>query len=133
MTIRRPPDRRSGAVGRPAGRPRDRGSGAVWVLALGVVVAVAAAGVLLRGAAAVARHHAETAADFAALAAALDGLRGGADPCARAGEIAADNDARLVACRLTGGTAEVEVARRLPGALLHRWQARGWARAGPDP
>ncbi len=133
MTARGRTFRLRGAAGRPAGHPRDRGSGAVWVFAVGMVVVLAAAAVVLQGAAAVARHQAETAADFAALAAALDGLRGAADPCARAEEVAVANDARVVTCRLAGDSAEVEVARRLPGALLHRWQARGWARAGPDP
>jgi secretion/DNA translocation related TadE-like protein len=114
-------------------RRADRGSGAIWVLAMGAVVLLIGGATAARGLAVVGRHDAEAAADFAALAAAADGDLGARAACRTAAHIAADNRARLVSCRVVARVADVEVAQPLPSRLLSRWQAHGWARAGPAP
>ncbi|SCG63351.1 helicase/secretion neighborhood TadE-like protein [Micromonospora halophytica] len=83
------------------------------------------------GSARVARHQARVGADFAALAAAGQALRGDASACAAAGELASANGARLTGCRLDGLDALVTVqvpVTPLPG--FHR-TATATARAGP--
>ena len=116
-------------VDRAPGRTRERGSATVWVLAAGLLVLAAAVPAALTGAATVARHRAQAAADFAALAAAVTALEGTGAACTRADTIATANGARLVACRLVGLDAVVTVvvapAGGLPGA------AQASARAGP--
>ena len=119
-------------------RPRqrsvdDRGSGAIWVLAVSMVVVLAGIAGVVRGVAAVARHRAEVAADFSALAAATRAIEGQQVACAAAGAIATANGARLASCHLAGSVATVEVAAHLGGAHLTHWQAHALARAGPAP
>lgn len=114
-------------------RRADRGSGAIWVLAVGALVLLVGGATAARGMAVVGRHDAEAAADFAALAAAADGDRDARTACRKAAEIAMANGARLVGCHVVAGVADVEVVHRLPSRLLRRWQAHGWARAGPAP
>jgi len=77
---------------------RDLGSGSVLVLALLAVVAVLGPAAGLHGAAAVARHRAESAADLAALAAAAS-APSGAD-CAAARRVADGQGADLLTCLL---------------------------------
>lgn len=111
-------------------RPGDRGSASVWVLAIGLVVIVVAQAFAMVGAATVARHRAQAAADLAALAGALRVLDGESVACARAAEVSARNGAGLVACRVDGFDVivTVEVAATGPGA----WgAAQRSARAGP--
>jgi secretion/DNA translocation related TadE-like protein len=70
----------------------------VWVLACSALVLLIGVATSLRAAAVLARHRAESAADFAALAAA--GRIGvGGDSCAAAAALAAANSAALVRCR----------------------------------
>jgi secretion/DNA translocation related TadE-like protein len=116
--------------GRPAG---DRGSGSIWVLALGLVVVLAGLVGMYRGSAVVGRHRAEAAADFAALAAAAKVLEGGQVACASAGTVAAANGARLVSCAVDGSIATVTTAVALRGVLPGDFVATGRARAGPAP
>jgi secretion/DNA translocation related TadE-like protein len=92
----------------------------VWVLAAGALVIVLGVVASLRGAAVLARHRAESAADFAALAAA--GRIGVAsDECASAVRVARRNGAVVRSCRVSttadgrSGTVRVEVG--LPAAL----------------
>jgi secretion/DNA translocation related TadE-like protein len=112
----------------------DRGSGTIWV-AIGALVTWAVATVALSiGAALVARHRADAAADLAALAGAQAVVRGVGDPCAEAELVAAANRARVVACeRLPDGSVQVVAEVPLP-MLLARWPdlppARARARAG---
>jgi secretion/DNA translocation related TadE-like protein len=113
--------------GRPAG---DRGSGSIWVLALGLVVVLAGLVGMYRGSAVVGRHRAEAAADFAALAAAAKVLE---VACASAGTVAAANGARLVSCAVDGSIATVTTAVALRGVLPGDFVATGRARAGPAP
>lgn len=98
----------------------------VTMLALLVTVAVA----LQLGAAALARHRAEVAADLGALAGALTILDGPARACVRAGEVVASNGADITSCRAEGADllVTVSVPVRL-GPLVAAATAR--ARAGP--
>lgn len=123
-----------------SGRARraDRGSASVWVVACSAVVLLVGVVASLRTSAVLARHRAESAADFAALAAA--GRIGRSDDgCAVAGGIAAANGAHLVHCRTTlaadgrSGTVDVVVslAVHLPG--LPGQQVTASARAGRMP
>jgi secretion/DNA translocation related TadE-like protein len=100
------------------------------MLATGLVVIVMAQAFVMIGSATVARHRAQAAADFAALAAALKVLDGESAACARAGEVSARNGARLVACRLDGFDVIVTVEVAAAGTPLGG-AARRSARAGP--
>lgn len=98
----------------------DRGSASVWVLACSALVLLIGVATSLRTAAVLARHRAESAADFAALAAAgRIGL--GNDSCVAAAALAAANGAALVRCRAQlgsdGRTGTVDVAVSLPVRL----------------
>jgi secretion/DNA translocation related TadE-like protein len=115
-------------------RARDEGSATIWVLTLCVVVWSAAVAAASVGAALVARHRAESAADLAALAAAQAAVRGDADSCGRAARVAAATGVRLVGCRLgADGSVLVITEVRAPG-LVAQWTgmppARARARAG---
>ncbi|WP_037574657.1 Rv3654c family TadE-like protein [Phaeacidiphilus oryzae] len=83
-------------------RPQpEAGSATIWVLAVAALLALAGLAALGLGAAVLARHRAESAADLAALAAAERVDAGaGESPCARAEELvrAQGGHARLVAC-----------------------------------
>lgn len=108
----------------------DAGSGAVWVLAVALVAVLVAMLFAARGAAVVARHRADAAADFAALAGATRAIEGATGACSLARGIAARNGAQLTRCTVMGVVVEVETRVSLPGAL-RRWSATGAARAGP--
>lgn len=114
---------------RPTG---DRGSGALWVLAVSLIVVLSAALSAVRGVAALARHRAESAADLAALAGAVHAVSGVDDACGMARSIAARNAARLAGCRVDGSVVTVTVSCALSGGL-GRWHAQASARAGPVP
>jgi hypothetical protein len=135
----------------------DRGSAAVWLIALAMVLWSSTTAVVLVGVAIAARHRAATAADLAALAAATVETRAafGGDPatssggtagapttpsgdqsvraCAAAEAIAVANDATVVACRLVGSVVEVTAVVRVPGvAHLALGSVSAKARAGPS-
>ena len=110
----------------------DRGSGALWVLAVSLIVVLAGAVGAIRGLAAIARHRAVSAADLAALAGAVQAVDGQGDACAAARSIAAGNAARLAGCTLDGAVVTVTVSCSLSGGLAH-WAAHASARAGPAP
>ncbi len=110
---------------------RDRGGATIWVLTVGLVslsLALASAAV---GAAIVARHRAQSAADLAALGGAVVAIQGTGPACGRAASLVAANGGRLVSCRLDGldviVTAEVTPA----GVAAFAGAARASARAGP--
>jgi secretion/DNA translocation related TadE-like protein len=119
----------SGTAGRAHG---DRGSGAIWLLAVSLVVVLAGAVISVRGLAALARHRAESAADLAALGAATHAVQGTTDVCGVARSVAASNAARLTSCALSGAVVTVTVRCPLSRGLGH-WQAQARARAGPAP
>jgi len=114
---------------RPTG---DRGGGAIWVLAVSLIVVLSAALGAVREIAALARHRAESAADLAALAGAIHAVSGVDDACGAAQSIAARNAASLSACEVDGSVVTVTVSCPLAGSL-GRWHADGSARAGPAP
>jgi secretion/DNA translocation related TadE-like protein len=127
---------------RAASAPRcgvaDRGSASIWVLACSAVLLLAGVAAALRVTAVLARHRAESAADFAALAAA-GRIGEAADGCAVARAIAAANEAVLVRCQSAlaadgrSGTVDVAVTLsvRLPALGVQRITAT--ARAGRLP
>ncbi|MCU1531807.1 MAG: hypothetical protein JWO49_1378 [Arthrobacter sp.] len=111
---------------------RERGSGTVLALGLGLVVLMAAVLVVLLAQSAVMASRAAAAADLAALAAA-DAARGIAagEPCAVAREVANRNNAKVLSC--TEGFGEtVQVSTELSQAAM-LGPATGLARAGPPP
>ncbi|MFS8499594.1 MAG: flp pilus-assembly TadE/G-like family protein [Micromonosporaceae bacterium] len=126
------PHRAGGGRGRSelrASGGTDRGSASVWCLAVGTVLLAAGLAATSLGAAQVARHQAQAAADLAALAGAPQAVRGPDAACQRAAEIAAANRARLVGCRVEGldVVVTVEVGSTLPAPR----PASATARAGP--
>ncbi len=102
----------------------DRGSATVLVLAAAMVCATITAGWLAWGRAALARQHAETAADLAALAGAQSLARLDTAPCAAAAQAAAANGGQLVTCSVSGTAVTVAVSVSQP------MSARALARAG---
>ncbi|MDQ1626309.1 MAG: hypothetical protein QOI54_53 [Actinomycetota bacterium] len=112
--------------------PADAGSATIWVLCCCLLVWSAGLAGLTRGAAVVARHRAESAADLAALAGARVQLAATGPPCARVAEVAARNGARLVACAARGD-GSLSVVLEVPGPSWGRLRlppARARARAG---
>lgn len=108
----------------------DRGAATVLAVSfLGVLVLVGAAlGVV--GAMVVAHRSAQSAADLAALAGA-GAVADGADPCAAAASLAADNGARLHRCTVTVRDVTVEVTVPGPRWLGQPHDLTARARAGP--
>ena len=115
-----------------AGRTSDSGVATVWAAAAVAVLTTVLAACLHLGAALLARHRAESAADLAALAAAREAVRGEAPACRRAVEIAAAMGGEVARCRLVGWNALVEVRVVLPFALPGLTTASGRAMAGPS-
>jgi secretion/DNA translocation related TadE-like protein len=109
----------------------DRGAASVWLLALGVaVVAMAAFGASV-GAAIVARHQAQTAADLGALSAAVHAVEGSTAACGHATRVVSANHAQMVQCRVVGLEAVVSVRRRAAGLAAALPHALARSRAGP--
>jgi secretion/DNA translocation related TadE-like protein len=103
----------------------------VLVLAVGVVlVATGMFGATL-GAAHVASHRAQAAADLGALAGATRAVEGPAAACARAAELVTANGGRLTHCRLEGMDLTVTVAVSPAAAAGIGRAATATARAGP--
>jgi len=112
-------------------RRGDRGGATVWLLGAGlltVAFGVAIAGV---GAAVVARHQAQAAADLGALAGAMHALEGEDVACRHAAEIVAANGGRLTACLLSGFDVLVTAEVAPSGYAALAGTARASARAGP--
>ena len=96
-------------------------------------LAVLLVAVIYLGAAVLARHRAQHAADLGALAAAVEAVSGADDPCARARELTAEQDGgpRVTRCAPDGQDVLVAVAVRV---RLGGWGVRdatAQARAGP--
>lgn len=110
---------------------RDDGVATIWAVGgLALLLGVVLIGLQL-GAAVVARHRAEAAADLAALAAAALAVEGPAAACRRAGVIASAMGGTVAGCAVIGWDALVEVHVEVPAVLLSRRPATGRARAGP--
>jgi secretion/DNA translocation related TadE-like protein len=109
----------------------DRGAGAVLVLGLVAVTALAAVGVGTLGVATVARHRAEAAADLAALAAAA--AAAGPD-CSRATPVAGANGGDLSSCEVEDdGSVTVVVAVGVGRLGSAKATARAGQPAGASP
>lgn len=78
-----------------------------------------------------ARHEAETAADLAALAGAVDVMTLAADPCGSAAAVAQANGALLTSCQVVGEEVRVVVSRPVSFGGLALGTASARARAGP--
>lgn len=119
---------------RPRSFPRgggDAGFAALVVLALAAVLVACGSFAVALGSVAVTRHRAASAADLAALTAAVHAREGTSAACAAARRTAASQHALLRSCWLEGLDAVVEVTAQ-PGAALDRLgPATGRARAGP--
>lgn len=114
-----------------SGGATERGAATVMAAAaVGVLVLLLGLGLQL-GAATLARHRAETAADLAALAAAREAVRGEDLACARAGEVATANGAVLRSCRWSGWTVAVGTTAATRGVPSVIGDAEGRALAGP--
>ncbi len=109
----------------------DRGGATIWLLASGLLVVLLGAAMAGVGAAVVARHRAQAAADLGALAGALHGLAGEGEACDRAASIVAANGARIVTCRLDGLDVSVTAAVSPAGYAALAGTAQASARAGP--
>ena len=116
-----------------AARAAEAGVATVWAAAAVAVLTTVLAACLHLGAALLARHRAESAADLAALAAAREAVRGEGGACRRAAEIATAMGTEVARCRLVGWNALVEVRVAVPLALPGLTTASGRAMAGPDP
>lgn len=77
------------------------------------------------------RHHAQTAADLAALAGAAHAYTGETDACRWAERAAVANNARLESCQVTGLDIHVSVSVELPTPVQRFGRAEAVARAGP--
>ena len=121
----------SGAPGGRRPAPTDAGAATVLAAAaVGVLVLLLGLGLQV-GAATLARHRAETAADLGALAGAREAVRGRDVACARAGAVVAGNGARLVGCSVEGWTVTVITATACGCMPSVSGGAAGRARAGP--
>ena len=109
----------------------DRGSASIWLLAAGVTVLLIGLGVAQAGAAMVARHQAQEAADLGALAGARQWYAGAEVACARAGALVVANHARLADCVLDGPDLVVVAEVQPAGPMGGLGPARAAARAGP--
>jgi secretion/DNA translocation related TadE-like protein len=112
-------------------RRPDRGGATIWLLASGLLVVLLGAAMAGVGAAVVARHRAQAAADLGALAGALHALAGEQEACDRAASIVAANGARIIRCRLDGFDISVTAAVSPAGYAALAGAAEASARAGP--
>jgi secretion/DNA translocation related TadE-like protein len=108
---------------------RDRGSLTIWAAALAGLIWLGSSAALLYGSAVAGRHRVETAADLAALGAAVHIPDGTA--CAVGTRIAGDNGARVRSCQVVGDEVEIVVSRRVSLGGLGAFPALARARAGP--
>ena len=111
----------------------DRGAATLWVLSAGLITVLIGLTVAAAGAAIVARHRAQAAADLAALAAAAMAVEGESAACGLAAHIADANGARLTNCQVEGWDVEVTAEVIPAGVAAFAGHASASARAGPAP
>lgn len=109
----------------------DRGSASVWTVGGMAVLLTVTTLLVWFGAAVETRHHAQSAADLAALAAAGAAVAGETTACGLARWVTDRMGVTLSSCRLNGWDARVEVAARPPGVLAGFGSAHVRSRAGP--
>jgi secretion/DNA translocation related TadE-like protein len=107
----------------------------VWAVAFSGLIWFSCSAALLYGGAVTGRHRVETAADLAALAAAVHVPDGRGVACAHAATVAAGNGGSLRGCRIAGDDVEIVVSRPVSLGGLGVGTATARARAGPvyDP
>jgi secretion/DNA translocation related TadE-like protein len=110
---------------------RERGSATVWLAGLTALIGLVTLVALVHASAVITRHRAATAADLAAVAAAVQVPDGIEAACDAARTIAARNGGSLISCVVEGDDVEVEVTRALVLGNLGSWAATAGARAGP--
>jgi len=110
---------------------RDRGSVTIWAAALVGLVCLGSSAGSLYGSAIACRHRAESAADLAALAAALHVPDGPVNACAVGARIAARNGGSSGGCEVVGEEVEIVVSKRLSLGTLGGFTTVVRARAGP--
>ncbi|MEV6441127.1 Rv3654c family TadE-like protein [Amycolatopsis sp. NPDC051716] len=115
---------------RADGPASDRGAATIWTAMAVVALTGVATLALWLGAAVIARHRAESAADLGALAAASHANEGPVQACERARWVADRMGVTLVTCRWQQLDALVEVEARGP-ALAGLPRPSAHARAGP--
>ncbi|MCM3895089.1 MULTISPECIES: Rv3654c family TadE-like protein [Gordonia] len=134
MTCRRSGGARTQRDSRFTRLLRDEG-GYATVAAAGAIAGIAALIVLVIyvGAATLARHRAQSAADLAALAAAADHVAARADPCATAKSLTAEQRPRaeVFECAVVGEDVVVGVRVSVSLGALGVRAASARARAGP--
>jgi secretion/DNA translocation related TadE-like protein len=114
-----------------AGGDGDRGVATVWVAGfIAVLVSIAMLGMHL-GKAIGARHHAESAADLAALAGAATMIAGERYACDQVRRVTDRMGVRLVSCHLHSWDVQVDIEARPAGWIGGLGSAVGRARAGP--
>jgi secretion/DNA translocation related TadE-like protein len=96
----------------------------------GLLVAVTTGGAYV-GAAVIARHRAQAAADLAALAAAAALVDGAADACDQASELAGATGTTVVGCSVEELDVTVTVEAPIDTRFFRMGPARAMARAGP--
>ena len=109
----------------------ERGAAALLAVAMSCVLLLVAAALGVAAALVVDHRRAQSAADLAALAGAVEAGRGG-QPCDIAGEVADHNGAHLRECALEGLTVTVRVRVEGPRWLGQRGDLDAMARAGPQ-
>jgi secretion/DNA translocation related TadE-like protein len=80
----------------------DRGSASIWILAAGALVVAIGVTALTAGAAVIARHQAQNAADLGALAGAARAELEPDQACAVAAAVVTANQATMGSCRVVG-------------------------------
>lgn len=118
-------------AGTDTGGARDGGLATVWAAAVVAVLMVLLVGGLHLGAAILARHRAESAADLAALAGAQHSAEGERVACGSATAVADADGSSMVRCRQVGWDVLVDVQVPVPVPILGAETATARARAGP--
>ncbi len=119
-------------AGFPSTVRRDDGFASIVTLAAGAVVMLIGMTVVYAGAATVARHQAQTAADFGALAAAARAELEPDAACDAARQIVVANGAAMQQCRISGRDIIVTVTMPVTDAPPGVGPATATARAGPS-
>jgi secretion/DNA translocation related TadE-like protein len=117
------------------GREPDRGSATIWAAALAGLLSACALAAFAFGEAVLARHEAGSAADLAALAAAVHAdAHDTADPCVSAADVTRRQRSHIVSCRCAEGICQVRAAvDTLLGSTVVTARAGPADSGEPDP
>lgn len=109
----------------------DAGAATVAAVAVIAVLVAVTVGIAYVGAAVVARHRAQAAADLAALGAATAVVEGPQSACATASSVASAMGSEVERCEFDGLDVVVEVRTAVASGRWRLGPARAAARAGP--